>query len=190
MIQSLITECFGKNAHQILTGQKLAFLNNFLEAHNSGVWCYYVMRMEDIVVSWPSLSYVYAVNIKSSLANIRRQSPNIGILDPFLNHHISEGSGSFDVFGGFSWSIPKGQFSTPKVRNSCYFCLIFRFAMISMKISETYGSDWYNWEWLLEFFSEFLVLPFSRNEVFCWKNVILTLFKLSLIHISEPTRPY
>jgi len=29
--------------------------------------------------------------------------------------------------------------------------------MISMKICETYRSDWYNWEGLLEFSSEFLV---------------------------------
>ena len=30
--------------------------------------------------------------------------------------------------------------------------------MISIKISETYKSDWYNEEELLEFFSEYLVL--------------------------------
>jgi len=37
--------------------------------------------------------------------------------------------------------------------------------MISMKIYETYRSDWYNWERLLVFFSEFLVhtLPQERG---------------------------
>jgi len=38
--------------------------------------------------------------------------------------------------------------------------------MISMKISETYGSDWYNWEGLLEFFSEFLVHTLLQERGF------------------------
>ena len=53
---------------------------------------------------------------------------------------------------GFSRSIRRGEFFTSKVWDSCYFCLIFSFVMISMKIFETYRIDWYNCEELLEFF--------------------------------------
>jgi len=36
--------------------------------------------------------------------------------------------------------------------------------MISMKIFEIYGMDWYNWEELLEFFSEFFVHTFLQEQ--------------------------
>ena len=78
----------------------------------------------------------------------------------------------------FARSIRKGEFSTPKIRDSCYFCLTFPFVMISMKTFETYRIDWYDWEELLEFFQNFSSTPFFRNEVFCWGNVVLTLLKL------------
>jgi len=38
--------------------------------------------------------------------------------------------------------------------------------MISMKISETYRSDWYNWEGLPEFLSEFLVHTLLQERGF------------------------
>ena len=91
-------EGFWKNCAPNIDRSKIDIFKRFLKAHNSGVWCHYVMRMEDMVVSWPSLSYVYAGNIKSSLANIRRLSPNVGIFDPFLNLLILAGSGSFKAF--------------------------------------------------------------------------------------------
>jgi len=48
--------------------------------------------------------------------------------------------------GRFSRSVRRGEFSTPKVWDSCYFCLILSFVMISMKIFATWRIDWCNWK--------------------------------------------
>jgi len=65
-----------------------------------------------------------------------------GSWGPIKQHYI----------GGFSRSIRRGEFFTPKVWDSFYFCLIFSFVMISMKIFETYRIDWYNWRNYWDFF--------------------------------------
>jgi len=72
--------------------------------------------------------------------------------------------------GRFSRSIRRDQFSIPKIWDSCYFCRIFSFVMILMKILETSRFDWYNWEEHLEFFSEFSVRTFPEERVFLLKK--------------------
>jgi len=79
-----------------------------------------------------------------------------------LVHSDCWGSIKQPYVGGISSSIRRGEFSTLKVRDSCYFCVIFPFVIISTKVFETYT----NWEKPLELFSEFFVRTLLRERDF------------------------
>jgi len=90
------------------------------------------------------------------------QKKKVSCEEEQLVHSDCWGSIKQPYVGGISSSIRRGEFSTLKVRDSCYFCVIFPFVIISTKVFETYT----NWEKPLELFSEFFVRTLLRERDF------------------------